>query len=312
MRKSKIVFILIFSFFLPNLNPFFSKFSYSQDSQESDTDIFGETPEWLKRVSFGLDIGTGQEPLIYLETVQPLYQDDFNQHTFFIQPRFNYRNNHGAYNLGLGYRRLFDDNSILLGLNTFFDYEDFHQHYRTGVGGEAFINLIECRFNTYIGLSPTRTIKDEIVNKEYEKAVDGIDWEFGFPIPYMNWIKLYGGGYWYDYKKFDNKLGWKTRTEIKPFSFAAINFIISDDNKGDIEYRVDGRVSIPLGKGGEEAKDSEEEEKICNIGFSPRAYPAEKADHSERVLDRVEREYEIEVEKWASSGGIIIEIIRGD
>ena len=288
-----IFFCSIFFFLLIGIN-----ISYSQAAES-------EIPEWLKRVNFGADAGTNQKPRIYFETVQPLYQDEDKQNTFFIQPRFSYEQEDGAYNLGFGYRKLLREDSVLLGTNMFFDFEDDDKHYRMGLGLEAFVNLIEFRANSYIGLSPRRLIKESGAIREYEKAVDGFDWEFGLPVPHMNWIKLYGGGYWYNYEKFNNKEGWKLRTEIKPYKITSLNFIVYDDNKGDPEFRIDGRITIPFGAGGED------DEKFCNIGFSDTAYP-EKADHSDRTLDRVEREYKIEVERYVETASAVVEVRRGN
>ncbi|MFC1666339.1 inverse autotransporter beta domain-containing protein [Candidatus Omnitrophota bacterium] len=265
-------------------------------------------PDWLKRTNFGVEVETDQKPRVYLETVQPLYQDIDSQNTVFIHPRYSLQSEESAYNLGLGYRKLSHDNSVLLGTNTYFDFEDDDQHYRIGVGFEAFINQIELRTNTYIGLSPRRLIEETSATRVYEKAVDGIDGEIGLPLPYMNWIKVYGGGYWYNYEKFSNKEGWRLRTELTPFKYGIINLSVYDDNKGDPEVRVDGRVTIPIGPPYEKDRG-----KVWCMGFSEEAY-LEKADHSDKVLKRVERQYSIEVERWSENKttGVTVEIRRGD
>ena len=295
-QKKKVIisfsFIAAVLFFLPI-------FAFCETKESNDA------PEWMKRINFGAELGTDQKPYFYFETVQPLYQDIDKLSTVFIQPRISMHEERPAYNLGIGYRKLLSENTIMLGTNMFFDYEADHDHYRTGLGLEAFVNLIECRVNSYIGLSPRRLVHEVGIMREYEKAVDGFDWEFGLPIPFMNWIKLFGGGYWYNYEKFKNKEGWQVRTEIKPFKFTTLNFITFDDNKGDMEYRVDARVNLPFGTGGKN------EEKICNIGLSKTAY-SEKVDHSNRVLDRVERQYKIEVERWTENAGAVVEIKRGN
>ena len=269
------------------------------------SDEKAEAPDWLKRVDLGIDAGTNQKPRIYFETVQPLYQDSDKQNTYFIQPRYSLESGDSAYNLGLGYRRLSHDNSVLIGANSFYDYEADDHHYRIGFGLEAFINQVEFRANSYIGLSDERLVNEEGSLEIYEKAVDGLDGEFGIPLPYMNWIKVYGGGYWYNYEKFKDKEGWRLRGELKPFKHTTINLITYDDNKGDAEFRVDARVTVPF-----ETLYGKAKEEFCNIGFSKEGYP-EKVDHSNRTLDRVERQHKIEVEKW-SKGNTIIEIRRGD
>ncbi len=297
MKNARFYFVLIFGvvfcFFCASLNHSFAEEENSY-----------EPPDWLKRVDIGIDAGTDLKPHVYFETVQPLYQDINKEHTFFIQPRYSLENEESAYNLGLGYRRLLNDNTMLLGGNTFFDYEDDDKHYRIGFGAEAFINKIELRANTYIGLSPRRLIVETPTRKEYEKAVDGFDAEVGLPLPYMNWIKVYGAGYWYNYEAFKNKEGWKLRGELKPFRYVTINLVAWDDNKGDAEFRVDSRITIPLGF-------SETDGKFVTMGFSDEPYP-EKADHSDKTLNRVEREYRIEVERWIETVGAVVEIKRGN
>jgi len=293
------------SFFLPFFLVLILFLNSASLGFSDDEELFSrELPAWLERINFGLTAGTDQKPHYYFETVQPLYQDEDKQNTVFIQPRVSYLDVKGAYNLGLGYRKLFNDNTVLLGGNFFFDYQTHHKHYRGGLGLEAFFHQVEMRSNAYFGMSPQRTIKQSGAQSQYEKAVDGIDFEVGGPLPYINWIKFYGGGYWYDYKKFEDKSGWQTRTEIQPFDCLTLNFITYDDNKGSQEYKVDVGVSIPFGpqKGGRIKN---------NIKISPYAY-ASKADHSNRVLQRVERNYEIEVERYVQTASATIEIRRGD
>ena len=89
-----------------------------------------DIPDWLKRVNYGIDIGTDQKPIWYFETVQPLYQSPSRDRTLFIQPRANKQGHDETYNLGLGYRWLTDEENVLLGLNTFYDYTEEHSHYR--------------------------------------------------------------------------------------------------------------------------------------------------------------------------------------
>lgn len=290
-KKTIIIFFVLFFSFLIN-------FSSGADDAEY-------VPEWVKRVDFGVDVDTESKPRIYFETVQPISQDINKQDTYFTQLRYALEDENSAVNLGLGYRKLLSDNSVLLGLNSFFDYENDHQHYRVGLGGEAFINQVEIRGNSYIGLSPRRLVNEVGTLREYEKAVDGFDLEFGLPLPYLNWIKVFGGGYWYNYEKFDNKMGWRLRNEIKPFNYSTLNLIVFDDNKGDPAFRVDARVTLPFG-----APYTKEDTK-CNIAISDKAYP-DKTDHSNRVLDRVERQHKIEVERYSETASATIEVKRGD
>lgn len=303
MKNTKIQYIFLLSILVSVIC---AGICYSSD-EKTEAPEKKETPDWLKRIDFGIDAGTDQKPRFYFETVQPLYQDSDKQNTYFIQPRYSLESEESAYNIGVGYRRLLYDDTVLIGANSFFDFEDDDKHYRIGFGLEAFINQIDIRANSYIGLSPRRLVNETDTSKTYEKAVDGFDGEFGLPLPYINWIKVYGGGYWYNYEKFSNKEGWRIRNEVKPFKYSTINLIAYDDNKGDPEFEVDARVTLPF-----ETLYGKSKEKLCNVGFSKKPYP-EEVDQSKRTLDRVERQHKIEVERWAvNRGNTVVEIKRGN
>ena len=289
---------------------------YSQDNQiaspmKAEQPAAVQLPGWLQRTKFGLDVGKEQKPRYYFETLQPLYQDDDMQNTLFIAPRINKSNasvSYGTYNIGLGFRRLMLDNAMLLGLNTFWDARTNHEHYRMGFGAEAFYKLLEFRANSYLAMSPQRLVSQSGVYDTYERAVSGFDMEAGVPVPYMNWVNLYGGMYWYDYRKSDNKTGWTARAQIKPLKYLTSNFTAFDDNKGSASYRIDTYFSIPFDSNGFAfGKDS------VNVGISEAAWPG-RHDQSGKLLDRVERQYDIEVEKWAVNRvtGATIEIKRGN
>jgi hypothetical protein len=266
-------------------------------AQEED-----EIPGWLKRTSYGISIESDQEPRVYIETVQPLYQDFDRINTVFTHGRITLQNERGTYSLGLGYRRLLNE-ELLGGINTFFDYQDINQHYRTGLGLEAIGKRLEGRFNTYFGLSPTRTIWETAAQASYEKVVDGYDIELGGPIPYLPWLKLYGSYYEYDFKKFSDMKGWKIRGEVKPFECLTINLETYDDNKGSQAYRIDTRFTL--------AFDSFALGDIIPA-FKPSEDPFPEVDLRERTLDRVERNFNIQVEKWTVGAAATIEIKRGN
>jgi len=261
----------------------------------------GEMPEWLKRTDYGISVETDQKPRVYLETVQPLYQSEDKASTFFTHDRITLLDERGTYSAGLGYRRLMNDEKLLAGINSFFDYQDLHRHYRAGVGLEALTKTWEFRTNSYIGCSPERVVEDSASATSYEKAVDGFDAELGGPVPYLPWLKLFAQYYYYDYKKFKNMAGNKLRAEIKPFKFFVCNLETYDDNKGDREYIMDARFSLAFDN------------------FTPKsifsAFKADKeafpdVDLKERALDRVERNFNIQVEKWKDVAGMTIEVGR--
>ena len=271
--------------------------------QAAETEEAGSIPDWLKRTSYGISIETDQKPRVYIETVQPLYQDPDKIDTIFTHGRITYQDKRGTYGLGLGYRRLLFDEELLAGINTFFDFQDLNKHYRAGLGLEAIGKLLEGRFNTYFGISPKRTIWSSSGTARYEKVVDGFDIELGAPVPYFPWLKLFGSYYQYDFKKFKDKEGWKLRGEIKPLKCLTINLETYDDNKGPREYRIDTRFSL--------AFDSLTPASIISA-FKLTEEPFSEVDLKEHTLDRVERNFNIQVESWIESATTTIEIKRGD
>lgn len=116
-----------------------------------------EGPEWLSRFEFEWDVQEDDRPEFSLLTVQPLYQTEDRQDTFFTQLRIARDWTFGDYrittNAGVGYRRLVADNQVLLGVNAFFDREWKVDHNRAGVGAEARWAGLDLYANYYKALS---------------------------------------------------------------------------------------------------------------------------------------------------------------
>ena len=262
-------------------------------------------PEWLKRTNYSVYIENDQKPRIYFETIQPLYQSFDKVNTIFTHDRFSIQDERGTYSAGIGYRRLLFDANLLAGINTFFDYQDLHSHYRQGLGLEAITKMLEARSNFYFALSPKRMVEDTPGAYIYEKAANGVDVELGGPVPYFPWLKVFGGYFLYDFKKSKDMVGWKLRGEIKPYKFMTINLETRNDNKGTPEYILDGRLTFAF-------DDLNPKNILSAFKFPNKPYP--NADLKKRTLDRVERNFNIVVEKWSESkaGNIIVEIRRGD
>lgn len=258
-----------------------------------------EIPDWLKRVEYSFQMETDQRPTFYLQTVQPLYQADDKTDTVFIQPRVSMRGGRSIYNLGAGYRRLTSDD-LILGFNVFGDYQDRHHHGRLGFGVEALGQVLETRLNTYFGgITPPQEIVDTESSRTIERVVDGADVEFGIPVPYLPWLKTYGSAFWYDFKDFSDKFGWKTRLEARVNDYWRLEFYTWDDNKGEIEYG--GRIRLNVAFNGLfDFRDA----------FKPSAESFPKKDLTEQMLIPVERSFDITVEKKIEAKGLVVEAGR--
>lgn len=138
-------------------------------------------------------------------TVAPLKQTEDLVHTFFTQLSAmsveQFQDRRIGANIGLGYRNYNSDQNLVLGLNSFYDYEFSSDHYRIGFGGEIKKGLLDINANYYEGLSGTKEITIDNV-KGNEKALDGFDIEIGHPLPYLPWTRAFVA-----YSKFDGHLG---------------------------------------------------------------------------------------------------------
>lgn len=263
--------------------------------QASDTD---ETPDWLKRTEFSVQLETDQKPRLYFQTVQPLYQDPTKENTIFIQPRASSQEGDLTYNLGIGYRKLASEN-LILGINIFGDYQARYSHGRTGIGLEALGQVLEARVNTYIGTTEQREVQQGSGSTTYERVANGADYELGSVVPYLPWLKVYGSGFWYDFNNFDDRVGWKSRIEAKLNDSLRLEFFTFDDNKGDQEYGGRLRFLIAF----HDVFDIWD-----GLKRSKEAFP--KKDLREELLIPVERNHEIVVERFIRQGGLTVEAGR--
>lgn len=289
MKKTIILFFLVISLTIC----FFIELSFSDESSD--------TPEWLKRVEISAQYETDEHPTFYFQTVQPFYQSDDKINTFFYQPRVSLSGGDITYNIGVGYRKILRDN-LLLGINLFGDYEDLHEHGRLGVGLEALGQIIEARFNSYIGcLTTKRIVEQNGGSTVFERVADGVDFELGAPVPYLPWLKFYASGFWYDFDNFSDKVGWKTRFEAKLNEAVLLEFYTWDDNKGGTEFGGRVRCNIVFDKLSDFAE-----------VFKPADEPFPEKDLAKQTLIPVERNFDIVVEKWSENANLTIEILRGD
>lgn len=90
-------------------------------------------------------------------------------------------------NLGLGRRYLSDDETMIYGLNAFFDIDPENDHQRASIGAEIKSSALELTVNNYYGLTGFKDGK----NGNSERALGGYDVELGAQVPYIPAAKLY-------------------------------------------------------------------------------------------------------------------------
>ena len=145
-----------------------------------------------------IKIETKEEPTFSILGVRDIEKGESSN--FFTQ--FSLRNadyaNDGSFvgNFGLGYRMLTLDDSLLLGLNTFYDRDLRRGHERGSVGFEAKALALEFNLNSYHDLSNSVN-----ANGVTEQAIGGIDYRLATQVPYVPWAEFSWTGYEHDADK---------------------------------------------------------------------------------------------------------------
>ena len=138
--------------------------------------------------------GKNSEVTSGILVVAPLSDKEDIQNTIFTQLSAFYVDSRTTLNAGLGYRRLEFDNTLMLGVNAFYDHEFPYDHGRFSIGLEARSTVGEVNANIYKANTEWRRGEDG----NQERALDGWDVEAGLPLPYMNWATVFLKRYEWD------------------------------------------------------------------------------------------------------------------
>ena len=143
--------------------------------------------KYFPTVEISFETKEGTKPTTGILVVAPLSDQEDVQNTLFTQVSAFYTDNRTTLNAGLGYRRLVSDNTLMLGVNAFYDHEFPYDHGRYSIGLEARTTVGEINANVYQATTKWKTGKNGL----QERALDGWDIEAGLPLPYMNWATVF-------------------------------------------------------------------------------------------------------------------------
>ena len=99
-------------------------------------------------------------------------------------------------NFGLGYRIVTADDSVMLGVNTFYDRDLRVGNQRGSIGFEAKAAALEFNFNNYLELSNNYNVSGIV-----EQSLGGMDYRLATQIPFMPWAEFSWTGYKHDADK---------------------------------------------------------------------------------------------------------------
>lgn len=255
-------------------------------------------PEYLKGLEIEVNFREDLKPEYAILTVQPLWQSEGKDRTVFTQlsqRRYSYLGtDRDVTNAGLGYRQAFLENSIMAGVNGFFDYEWKRGHKRAGVGAEVKWSGLDLTANTYYAISNKsgRGLDGDAV----EEVLDGHDIELSAQLPYLPWAKVHARRYYWDsVANSEDVKGWSASLEADLQQNLKIEGGWNKDNfMAERESFVKLAFHIPFGAPRPVAMSSK--------FISDSAW--EKRDMRDHMLDKVRRENKIIVER--TSSGVVI------
>ena len=265
--------------------------------------IGANAPDWAKRFEFEFNIQKDLKPTYSILTVQPLYQSQDKRNTLFFQAsqlRYQLLDDYrDTSNIGLGYRRLLFDNSLLVGVNTFFDREWTYGHERFSVGGELKWNMLDFNTNIYRALTGYKTV-DASTSTE-ERAMSGYDFELRSQVPFLPWLNAGLRRYHWDSDISDNVNGWSysAYADITPNLSVEAGYTKDNANPGE------GFVKLAFHLARTDRPAMLSREAVSDSVF-------ERRDMRAYTLDKVRRENRIIVERRSNVGGAVVVIARGN
>ena len=166
------------------------------DKAKNFTNDFVETylESLVDRTEVTIEGFEGEKPTFSILTTQPITESADLKDTTFWQGSIFVNDGRETLNLGLGYRRLSDDEKWLSGINLFYDHEFPYNHKRASIGAELRSSVVEMNVNKYYGLSNTLTGENGV----QETALGGFEFELGTQIPYIPGTRFFAKQFKWD------------------------------------------------------------------------------------------------------------------
>ena len=177
-------FVKILIFQLLFISASFAKVDKVVDRFYSSLESFLE--ENFENTDFSIKKIESIKPEIGIQTFK-IFSEDSSDLSFFQGSLFLHDSDRETFNIGLGQRYLSNDESILFGLNAFYDYEFDYEHQRFSIGVEIKSSILDLNYNQYFAESSSKKGKDS----KNEEAIDGYDVEIGAHLPYIPSMKAY-------------------------------------------------------------------------------------------------------------------------
>jgi hypothetical protein len=185
-------------------------------------------------------------------------------------------------NLGIGSRKLLNNDTLMIGMNAFIDQDFNESHKRGSFGFEVRNSVLDFNGNMYRSLQDTT---EEII-------LDGWDYRLAGQVPYVHWSKLFINGYEWDGVLREDIKGMKIGSEMVLTPISILELAYDDKDKKGLEDEWYAKIQFiyPPKNNGPTAID----------GISDLAWKESK-DMSGELLSKVQRNNKIMIEFKGSS-----------
>ena len=232
----------------------------------------------IKYLDIGFEFREKGKSSLDIKAVNKLSEN--KDSAFFNQTSLSLHDNDETINIGLGYRKLFNDDLLMLGSNVFFDYQFNETHTRSGLGIEAISSVFDLKGNYYNALSGYKN-----TTAGEEKALDGMDAQIDYHLPGKNDVNFFVNVF--EWK--NSSSSYKINGEKYGANFKIDNLLIEggylNDNKNNDGTYGSIKFVIPLGATEDTAQDQK---------------PFEYVSVRDKLYQPVKRENKIKVIKIAT------------
>ena len=254
----------------------------SNQISESISSFAKDHFENMKYLDFSIDTQEKLKPTFNIMSVNEIMKIDYG--TIFNQTSINTHDGDETINIGFGTRKLLNDNTLILGANTFYDHQLTESHKRIGAGAEVITSIFDVRANYYNALSGRRINSEDTI----ERTLDGWDLRGDYHLPIKHDVNLFFSAFEFEnpedissYKETGNKFGADAKLG---------NFVVEggymDDNQNNDSYF--GSIKYVVNFGSDNQKNSSSNSKSLE-------------DVSDQLYQPVKREDKIRVVKIDAS-----------
>ena len=190
-------------------------------------------------------------------------------------------------NLGLGYRFLNSDKSMMFGVNSFYDRDIQEGHSRASLGLEAKASILDFTLNKY-----QKTTNMKVVNGDEEQTLSGLDYNISSQVPYIPWTVFNFQGYrWENEKAVQDTKGrvYSLEMALNP----SLQFDLSRDVSGVNGVDDTDIVKLTFVYPPRENKPTLQDGLVANIAF-------EKKNMKDELKEKVRRNNNIVIEVQGS------------